>query len=237
MADRPPSRRKYSRRPCRQTPPQESPFTSTCTCSCTLICWRKPVGWLLPHVDLRRILRGSQQNIRGPVPKGHHLVGVGFSGDRFGPGQTCQTHQDVTHPTRNLHSSSESSRAFGPTREEPGASGGPGWTQQCRPPLTEIGQFEFSSLVDQEVLGLQVPVENLPLVTVRQPPQNLEEEDLERKEPASFIGEFRPGEAMLWGSSAHLHVVHVHYVPTVVHVLLQVLVLRKHRRGQSPRTC
>lgn len=35
-------------------------------------------------------------------------------------------------------------------------------------PLTEISQFEFSSLVDEEVLGLQVPVENFPLVTVRQ---------------------------------------------------------------------
>lgn len=34
--------------------------------------------------------------------------------------------------------------------------------------LTEISQFEFSSLVDEKVLGLQVPVENFPLVTVRQ---------------------------------------------------------------------
>lgn len=33
-------------------------------------------------------------------------------------------------------------------------------------PLTEISQFEFSSLVDEEVLGLQVPVENFPLMTV-----------------------------------------------------------------------
>lgn len=102
--------------------------------------------------------------------------------------------------------------------------------------LTEICQFEFSSLVDQEVLGLQVPVENLPLVTVRQPSQNLEEEDLERKESASLIGQLRPGQATASGSSAHLHVVHVHYVPTVVHVLLQVLVLQKDRHGQSPRT-
>lgn len=37
-------------------------------------------------------------------------------------------------------------------------------------PLTKISQFEFSSLVDEEVLRLQVPVENFPLVTVRQPP-------------------------------------------------------------------
>lgn len=36
------------------------------------------------------------------------------------------------------------------------------------PARTEISQFEFSSLVDEEVLGLQVPVEHLPLVTVRQ---------------------------------------------------------------------
>lgn len=68
-------------------------------------------------------------------------------------------------------------------------------------------------------------------MTVRQPPQNLEEEDLERKEWASFIGELRPGPS---GSSAHLHVVHVHDVPTVVHVLLQVLVLQRDRRRQSP---
>lgn len=35
-------------------------------------------------------------------------------------------------------------------------------------PLTEISQFEFSSLVDEEVLGFQVPVENFPLVTIWQ---------------------------------------------------------------------
>lgn len=48
-------------------------------------------------------------------------------------------------------------------------------------PLTEISQFEFSFLVDEQVLGLQVPVENFPLVTIRQPSQNLEQEDLERR--------------------------------------------------------
>lgn len=64
----------------------------------------KPVRWLVPHVDLRRILRGAQQNIRRPVPKGHHLVGVGLSGDRFGPGQTCRTHQDIIHPIRKHQS-------------------------------------------------------------------------------------------------------------------------------------
>lgn len=37
-------------------------------------------------------------------------------------------------------------------------------------PLTKISQFEFPSLIDEEVLRLQVPVENFPLVTVRQAP-------------------------------------------------------------------
>ena len=32
--------------------------------------------------------------------------------------------------------------------------------------LTKISQFEFSSLIDEKVLGLQVPVQNFPLVTV-----------------------------------------------------------------------
>jgi len=46
-------------------------------------------------------------------------------------------------------------------------------------PLTEISQFEFSLLIDEQVLGLQVPVENFPLMTIRQPSQNLVQEDLE----------------------------------------------------------
>ena len=46
---------------------------------------------LVPHVDLCWILGGSQQNIRGSVPKSHHLVGVCFSRHRLGPRQTWAT--------------------------------------------------------------------------------------------------------------------------------------------------
>lgn len=44
--------------------------------------------------------------------------------------------------------------------------------------LTEVGQFEFSSFVDEQVLRLQISVKNLPFVTVRQPSQDLEQEYL-----------------------------------------------------------
>lgn len=46
--------------------------------------------------------------------------------------------------------------------------------------FTKVSQFELSSVVDEEVLGLQVSVENFPSVTVRQPSQDLEQENLEK---------------------------------------------------------
>lgn len=45
--------------------------------------------------------------------------------------------------------------------------------------LTKVGQFEFSSVVDEKVLRLQVSVEDLPPVAVGQTSQDLEEENLE----------------------------------------------------------
>lgn len=46
---------------------------------------------------------------------------------------------------------------------------------------TKVGQLELPSLVDQQVLGLQVSVENLPLVAVGQTSQQLEQEELKPK--------------------------------------------------------
>lgn len=53
--------------------------------------------------------------------------------------------------------------------------------------LTEVSQFELAPLVNQQVLRLQVPVENFPLVTIRQPSQNLEQEDLRRRRTVRVI--------------------------------------------------
>lgn len=81
----------------------------------------------------------------------------------------------LIHPVRQ---GSSSSRDFCPTREkDPQVKAGVvgqktrlGWYDwiDAAAPLTKISQLELSSLVDEEVLGLQVPVENFPLVTVRQ---------------------------------------------------------------------
>lgn len=45
---------------------------------------------------------------------------------------------------------------------------------------TKVGQFEFSSVVDEQVLRLQVSVKNFPSVAVSQASQDLEEENLEK---------------------------------------------------------
>ena len=34
----------------------------------------------LPHVKGGGVLRGPQQHVGGPVPQGHHLIGVGLRG-------------------------------------------------------------------------------------------------------------------------------------------------------------
>lgn len=47
--------------------------------------------------------------------------------------------------------------------------------------LTKVGQFEFSSVVDEQILGLQVSVENFPPVTVGQASQDLVKKDLQKE--------------------------------------------------------
>lgn len=42
-----------------------------------------------PHVDWRGVFCGAQQHVRGAIPQSYHFIGVGLSGDRFGPRQTC----------------------------------------------------------------------------------------------------------------------------------------------------
>lgn len=34
-----------------------------------------------PHVQAGGVVCGSQEDIRGAVPQGHHLIGVGVTGD------------------------------------------------------------------------------------------------------------------------------------------------------------
>ena len=47
--------------------------------------------------------------------------------------------------------------------------------------FTKVSQFEFPSVIDEQILGLQVPVEDFPSVTVRQPSQDLEQKNLKKK--------------------------------------------------------
>lgn len=51
--------------------------------------------------------------------------------------------------------------------------------------LTEIRQLELSQVADEQVLGLQVPVEDPPAVDVAQSSEQLEQEDLEQQQEAS----------------------------------------------------
>lgn len=44
---------------------------------------------------------------------------------------------------------------------------------------TEVGQFQLPSVVDEQILRFQVPVEDLPLVTVGETTQQLEHENLQ----------------------------------------------------------
>ena len=43
--------------------------------------------------------------------------------------------------------------------------------------ITEIGQFQFATLADEQILRLQVPVQYLAFVNVRQSAQQLEREE------------------------------------------------------------
>jgi len=47
--------------------------------------------------------------------------------------------------------------------------------------FTKVSQFEFSSVIDEQILGLQVSVENFPPVTVGQASQDLEQKNLEKE--------------------------------------------------------
>ena len=49
----------------------------------------------------------------------------------------------------------------------------------CDEALTKVSQLELAPLVDEQVLGLEVAVENLTLVAVRQASEQLEHEDLQ----------------------------------------------------------
>lgn len=122
--------------------------------------------WSLPHIDLRGVFRGSQEDVWRAVPEGHHLVGVGFGGNRLGPRQTCQADKDFSKRG-----------AFCILKDGK------------RRLLTEIRQFQLPLLVDEEVLRLQVSVEDLPPVAIRQASQNLEEENLQSR--GSDVGELQ----------------------------------------------
>lgn len=48
--------------------------------------------------------------------------------------------------------------------------------------LTKVGEFQLSSVANEEVLGFQVTVKNVPLVDVGQTSQQLEQEELENNQ-------------------------------------------------------
>jgi hypothetical protein len=43
--------------------------------------------------------------------------------------------------------------------------------------LTEIGQFQLANLADEQILGFQIPVQDLAFVDVRQASQQLEQKE------------------------------------------------------------
>lgn len=53
---------------------------------------------------------------------------------------------------------------------------------------TEVGQLQLPSVVDEQVLRFQVPVEDFPLVAVGETSQQLEHEDLEDKQTNKQTG-------------------------------------------------
>lgn len=113
-------------------------------------------------------------------------------------------------------------------------------------PPTEVSQLELSPLVDEQVLGLEVSVQDLPPVAIGQAPQQLEHEDLRGQKGLALspggTGTERPSDSQPYGrgrpleagdtlrrhpGQAHLHIVHIHQVPAVIEVLFEVVVLQR----------
>lgn len=93
--------------------------------------------------------------------------------------------------------------------------------------LTKVGQLELPSLVDQQVLGLQVSVENFPPVAVGQTTEQLEEKQLRQKHQTNELVLLGLLDQTIHPSiHPHLDVVNMDDVSTVVQVLLQIFVLK-----------
>lgn len=58
--------------------------------------------------------------------------------------------------------------------------------------LTKVGEFQLSSVANEEVLGFQVTVKNVPLVDVGQTSQQLEQEELENNQKTGEQREVTP---------------------------------------------
>ena len=89
-----------------------------------------------PDVNGARVLAGSEEDLRGAVPQGHHLVGVDANGYTKG---SAQTTVNWAWNRNTAHS--------------------------ILPRQTKIGDFDGSGLVDEKVLWLQVSVKDTSLVT------------------------------------------------------------------------
>lgn len=108
------------------------------------------------------VVSAAQQDVRRSVPQRHHLVGIGLGGDGLGPGQTW----------RRIPTQVTGCGAKGCVKAS-------GFLADGQP--TEVGQLELPSLIDQQVLGLQVSMENFPLMAVGQTSQQLEKKELKTK--------------------------------------------------------
>lgn len=131
-----------------------------------------------PHVDLCRVFRGAQQHIRRSVPQSYHFIWVGLCGDGFGPSQTCSTHQSrkkILNQNTAIPSSRSVSMCIHIIKLFYSKS------MYSRMACTKVCQLELPFLIDEEVLWLQVPVQNLTSVAVRKSSQYLEEEYLKPK--------------------------------------------------------
>lgn len=152
------------------------------------------------------VVSAAEQDVGGSVPQRHHLIGVGLCGNGLCTGQTWNTHtqvvghpqikgpgtlptntsREVNHPhvlLRRLHLFDiQKQWASGTGTRYRGAPGV--WLHDQSPvqlSLTKVSQLEFSALVDQQVLRLQVSVKNLSEMTVGQTPQQLKEKELKRE--------------------------------------------------------
>lgn len=117
-----------------------------------------------PNVNRGGVTRRTQEDLWSSVPQGHHLEHTEFSQHPAGQRRASER-GDVkpTGDTRVSHTSKQRGRAWRARR--PHLMGvDPDWnTKGSR--QAKICQLDDALVVDEEVLGLEVPVQDAPAVT------------------------------------------------------------------------